>query len=94
MVAKRLDCGGFSAAFGRAKALVKKKIAVRAESGAEVTAVQTLCEVRGRSAVAKRLDCADFSGAFARRQPPPCSVADEMIFAAAYAVNGLIAIVQ
>jgi hypothetical protein len=41
-VAKRLECAGFSGAVERAKNLERRVILVWTESGAEVTAVQTL----------------------------------------------------
>jgi len=45
--AKRLECAGFSGAVERAKNLERRVILVRTESGAEVTAVQTLRGFRG-----------------------------------------------
>jgi len=47
IVAKRLECAGFSGAVERAKNLERRVILVRTESGAEVTAVQTLRGFRG-----------------------------------------------
>ena len=47
LVAKRLECAGFSGAVERAKDLKRRVILLRTESGAEVTAVQTLREFRG-----------------------------------------------
>ena len=47
LVAKRLECAGFSGAVERAKNLDRRVMLVRTESGAEVTAVQTLREFRG-----------------------------------------------
>jgi hypothetical protein len=49
-VAKRLECADFSGAVERAKNLKRRVILLRAESGAEVTAVQTLREFRGATA--------------------------------------------
>ena len=49
-VAKRLECAGFSGAVERAKDLKRRVILLRTESGAEVTAVQTLREFRGATA--------------------------------------------
>ena len=50
LVAKRLECAGFSGAVERAKDLKRRVILLRTESGAEVTAVQTLREFRGATA--------------------------------------------
>jgi hypothetical protein len=47
IVAKSLECAGFSGAVERAKNLERLVILVRTESGAEVTAVQTLRGFRG-----------------------------------------------
>jgi hypothetical protein len=47
IVAKRLECAAFSGAVEWAKNLERRVILVRTESGAEVTAVQTLREFRG-----------------------------------------------
>ena len=46
-VAKRLECARFSGALVRAEDLYRWMIFVRVESGAEVTAVQTLREQGG-----------------------------------------------
>jgi hypothetical protein len=45
-----LECAGFSGAVERAKDLKRRVILLRTESGAEVTAVQTLREFRGATA--------------------------------------------
>ena len=50
IVAKRLECAAFSGAVEWAKNLERRVILVRTESGAEVTAVQTLREFRGATA--------------------------------------------
>jgi len=44
IVAQRLDCAGFSGAIERVVNLDRQRIPLRAKSGAEATAVQTLCE--------------------------------------------------
>jgi hypothetical protein len=66
-LAKRLECGAFTAALARATRQRVRKILRSLESGAEATALQTLARLLSAFGLrASVLECARPSGAFSR----------------------------